>query len=137
MKLYHHLADGIVDASRLWKGVRERRQGRELGGFNVDFENVPKTQERRQLSVFLLLSFGLVGFVGWWYLQVFVAVHLHEILDGVEGRVLGCVGVAADADLHEMCAVSVRGIELLAKINHREVVGPYYAVSAGKHFVFC
>lgn len=63
-------------------------------------------------------------------------VHLHEILDRVERRVRGRVRVTANAYLHEIGSVTVRGIKLLAKVNNREVVSPYCAVSTGKHFVF-
>ena len=69
--------------------------------------------------------------------QVIVAVHLHEILNGVERGVLGRIRVTADTDLHEMGSVAVRGVKLLAKVNNGEVVGPYYAVSTSKHFIFC
>lgn len=66
-----------------------------------------------------------------------MAVHLHEILNGVEWRVLESIRISADTGLHEMCSVAVRGIKLLAKVNNGEVVGPYYAVSTSKHFIFC
>jgi len=58
-----------------------------------------------------------------------MTIHPHEILDGVEWRVLGRVRVTANTDLQEMGSVAVRGIKLLAKVNNGEVVGPYYALS--------
>ena len=66
-----------------------------------------------------------------------MTVHLHEILDGIEWRVFGRVRIPANTDLHEMSSATVRGVKLLAKVNDREVVGPYYAVSTSKHFIFC
>jgi len=63
-----------------------------------------------------------------------MVVQLHEILDRIERRTLRCIGVTTDTDLHEMCVVAVRGVELLAEINHGEVVSSYFAVSTGQAF---
>jgi hypothetical protein len=64
-----------------------------------------------------------------------MTVDLHEILDGVKWRAFGGIRVTANADLHEMGSVAMRGIKLLAKVNNGEVISPYYAVSTSKHFI--
>lgn len=69
--------------------------------------------------------------------QVIMAVHLHKILDGVDWRVVGYICIPCDTSLLEMRTVAVGGVELLAKVNNGEVVGPNFAVSTREHFIFC
>jgi hypothetical protein len=67
-------------------------------------------------------------------LHVIMAVHLHEVGNGIEWRSLGRVRFTANADLHEVCAIAMVPCELRAELVDGEVVGPDRTVGAGEHF---
>jgi hypothetical protein len=53
-----------------------------------------------------------------------MAVHFHEILDGVEWRVVGRISLASNTSFKEVSTKLVLWTQLLAKVRDREVIGP-------------
>lgn len=68
-------------------------------------------------------------------LHVSVAVLSHEILDVVVRRVAGCVSLAVDACLEELCSRSVWLHKCGAKFLDGKVISPNEAIGSLKHFL--
>ena len=49
-------------------------------------------------------------------LHIIITIHLHEVGNGIEWRVLSRVRLTTDADFHEVCAISMVFCDLRAKL---------------------
>jgi hypothetical protein len=117
MKLNHYLAYWKFFPGGLGEGVGKRRERCVFREFNIYFENISANCQVRLASLSSTIFAARVELM-MVDVQVIMSITPHEILDGVEWRIVGRICIATDARLCEMSAVTVGGVELFAKVDN-------------------